>query len=435
MEGSESKGGSMGDERFHCVNLPPERANRLLAAIGAIVGVINRRRMGFAKRLDRILHLILDYLGAEQGSIMLLDDNGRLVVRAATREEIVGMVQDLDEPSLAAAVVKSGEVQFVADITSDPRFPARNGGGYKSTAALSTPIRDERRVVGVINVTDKQGGTELLREDAAYLLDFSSLVLSIVVQERLTATLRRQRSTLERRNEELKRIQAQQADLTRMLVHDLKGPLSEAIANLDILSYSATEEQRPFVEAAQTACDRAVRMASNLGTIARLESGALPLIPEECDPAALVEEAVLNLAGLARSKGIEIVTALEPDLPTIQADRQLIDRVLQNLLVNALGHAPESSRVTVACRFLPADRLLEFSVADQGPGIAADLQGAIFEKYARLDRREDRLVGTGLGLYFCRLAVEAHGGEIGVDSTPGAGARFFFRLPANRSSS
>ena len=420
-------------EQFHCVNLPPEQANRLLATIGAIVGVINRRRMRFAKRLDRILHLILDYLGAEQGSIMLLDDNGRLVVRAATRPEIVGMIQSLDEPSLAAAVVKSGEVQFVADITSDPRFPARNGGSYKSTAALSTPIRDERRVVGVINVTDKQGGVDLLRDDASYLLDFSSLVLSIVVQERLTATLRRQRNTLERRNEELKRIQAQQADLTRMLVHDLKGPLSEAIANLDILSYSVSEEQRPFVEAAQAACDRAVRMASNLGTIARMESGALPLIPEECSPRALVEEAVLNISGLARASGVAISTEVADDLPTISADRQLIDRVLQNLLVNALGHAPEGSQVTVTCRLLPEEKQVEFAVTDQGPGIALEAQAVIFEKYARLNKREDRLIGTGLGLYFCRLAVEAHGGVIGVDSTPGAGARFFFRLAAGRS--
>ncbi len=420
----------MEDERFHCVNLPAERANRLLATIGAIVGVINRRRMRFAKRLDRILRLILDYLGAEQGSIMLLDDNGRLVVRAATRPEIIGMVQNLDEPSLAAAVVKTGEVQFVADITSDPRFPARNGGSYKSTAALSTPIREGRRVKGVINVTDKQGSVHLLRDDASYLLDFSSLVLSIVVQERLTATLRRQRNALERRNEELKRIQAQQADLTRMLVHDLKGPLSEAIANLDILSYAAGDEQKPFVEAAQAACDRAVRMASNLGTIARMESGALPLIPEECPPATLVEEAVLNISGLARANGVQIATDMAADLPVIRADRQLIDRVLQNLLVNALGHAPEASRVTVSCHYLPEERQVEFAVADQGPGITPEAQKVIFEKYARLDKRENRLIGTGLGLYFCRLAVEAHNGVIGVDSTPGAGARFFFRLPA-----
>jgi len=425
----------MDPNQFHFADLPPERANRLLATIGAIVAMINRRRMGFAKRLDRILRLILDYLGVEQGSIMLLDEGGRLVVRAATRPELVGVVQDLDQPSLAATVLKTGEVQFVPDISRDPRFPARDSGGrYKSKAVLSTPIRNENRVVGVINVTDKRGGTELLQEDASYLLDFSSLVLSIVLQEKMTATLRRQRNALERRNEELKRIQAQQADLTRMLVHDLKGPLSEAIANLDILSYSATDEQKIFVQAAQAACDRAVRMASNLGTIARLEDGSLRLIPEDCDPADLLEDAVLNLSGLARSKEIDIVTETDPDLPILRVDRQLIDRVLQNLLVNALGHAPESSRITASCRWLADERAVEFSITDQGPGIEPEAQRFIFEKYARLTRRENRLVGSGLGLYFCRLAVEAHGGTIGVDSTPGAGARFFFRLPAGKTS-
>ncbi len=411
-------------------SLPPDKAGRLMESITAVLEVINRRRLGMGRRLDHILTIILDYLGVEHGSIMLREGRDKLVVRAASRKELIGVAQSLDQASIAAAVARSGEVIYVPDISADPRFQQRDTGGlYRSKSVLSVPIRQNGRVAGVINVTDKLGGRDLLQEDSSYLLRFTSLILSLVIQENMTAEIRRQRNALEKRARELQRRQAMQADLSRMLVHDLKGPLSEVIANLDILSYSVNDDQKIFLNAAQIACDRAVRMAADLGTVAKIEDGSLRLALEDIEPAALVEEAIISVSGIARSKGIELQQETAADLPVVRMDRMLIDRVLQNLLINALGHAPESSSITTGCRYYEKKKAVEFFVTDQGPGIREEDQRRIFEKYARLSRRHDSLVGSGLGLYFCRLAVEAHRGRIGVDSAPGRGSRFFFSLP------
>lgn len=414
----------------HLCGLSQENLQRLLKSTAEILAVINARRLTFPRRLDRILNIILSYLDVEQGSIMLREGRKKLTVRAATRSSLIGMSQDIDQHSIAADVARTGQVIFIPDITADPRFaPRAGGGGYKTKSLLSAPIRQDKKVVGVINVTDKSGNRDLLQEDINYLLDFSSLVVSLILQERMTEALRRQRNTLKKRNRELKRREEMENELSRMLIHDIKGPLSEAIANIDILSYSASEEQKEFLHAAQIACDRTVRMAANLGTVARLEEGSLPLIPEEVKPEKLIEEAVVGIRGLAQIRDITILTQIAPDLPGLRIDRGLIERVLQNLLINALGHTPEHSTVTVGGTTATDGRSCVFFVRDQGPGIEEHARELIFEKYARLTSRQDNLVGAGLGLYFCRLAVEAHRGRIAVANNPEGGSCFSFTLP------
>jgi two-component system sensor histidine kinase KdpD len=116
-------------------------------------------------------------------------------------------------------------------------------------------------------------------------------------------------------------------------------------------------------------------------------------------------------------------------LPQIGLDRTLILRVLQNLLTNALGYCAAKSTIRFGCRRVIGKKQLEFYVQDQGPGIVATKQSTIFEKYARISDRQDVLAGTGLGLYFCRLAVEIHRGRIFVESEPKKGSRFYFTLP------
>ena len=147
--------------------------------------------------------------------------------------------------------------------------------------------------------------------------------------------------------------------------------------------------------------------------------------------ASLIEEARSATKGLARIKGVEILMDVEDDLPTVFLDRSLILRVLQNLLTNSLGHTQNNTTITLGCRRMPAKPKIQFFIQDQGPGIPEDKSEVIFEKYSRLSDQQDALVGTGLGLYFCRLAVELHHGKIGVDSEPGQGCCFRFSLPVN----
>ena len=410
----------------------PDMVFQLLTSVIRIVRLINAKQ-DYGRRLDKVLKIVLDYLDVEQGSIMVLEKRKWLVVRAATRHEIIGMKQSIEDNCIASWVVKSGEPVFIPDISKDDRFEKREGDAYKTLSLLSVPILHKNRIAGVFNMTDKSGSKDLLKEDIAYLLEFSSLILSLLLQQNMNHELKNQKNILKKRNKELRRQEMLRTELTRMLVHDLKAPLSEVVANLDILSYSISDENREFLESGQIGCDRAVRMVSNLVDVDRIGDGKMILLKEDVNPRLLLEESISSVKGLAKIRDVELILdlPLEEELPDIRLDRTLILRVLQNLVTNGFGHSSTGTTIIVGCRKTPGKKRLEFFVKDQGPGIPAFEQERIFDKYARISSKQDSLVGTGLGLHFCRLAVEVHNGKIGVESAAaaGEGSRFYFSLP------
>ncbi len=280
------------------------QAHHLLKNISLIIQILNDQEAQLSTSLDRILHLLLEYLGVEQGSIMV-HENRELVVIAATRPELVGKRQPLADDSIAGWVARTGKAIFIPDISKDERFQSR-GGVYKKNSVLSAPIIQNGKVLGVINATDKGGDKDLLKEDIAYLLDFSSLIISILVQQKMQKELQRQRNSLKKKNQELKHQEKLRDELYRLLIHDLKAPLAEVVANLDIMSYSIGEENREFLESAQIGCDRTVSMISNLITINKIEDGKVKPSYEETTLPGLLEEAKSAIKGLARIKGVPL---------------------------------------------------------------------------------------------------------------------------------
>ena len=404
-----------------------KRIEKLLQSVLQISETINNPRLSYNKRMGRVLKIVLDYLGTEQGSIMVLERK-KLVVRAATRPEIIGLKQTISDDSVAGCVAKYGEAIFIPDIGKDKRFKPRQGDIYRKNSLLSVPILHGGKVTGVINITDKAGSRDLLKEDISYLLQFSSLILWSLVQQNLHREVQKQRTILRRKNRELDHQEELRSQLSRLLIHDLKTPLAEIIANLDILSYSIDEKNREFLDGARIGCDRAVRMVSNLVTIDKIEADGLTLLKEEVRPRELLAESLSGIGGLARIKNIELVEECA-ELPAINIDRILILRVLQNMLTNGLSYSEPNSTITAGCRMMGDKKEIEFYVEDQGSGIPPGQRKVIFDKYARIARTHNFLTGSGLGLYFCKLAVELHRGIIGVDSKLGLGSRFFFTLP------
>ena len=165
-------------------------------------------------------------------------------------------------------------------------------------------------------------------------------------------------------------------------------------------------------------------MINSLLDVSKFESGELQLHRSTCDLVALAREAVDLLAGMRGSRKVVVESEVE-SLPAA-IDRDLISRVLQNLIGNALKFAPSDGQVIV--RLARRDGRILVSVVDNGPGIAPEYHQRIFEKFGQVKDATKR-VGTGLGLTFCRLAVEAHCGKIGVTSEIGKGSTFWFELP------
>jgi signal transduction histidine kinase len=159
--------------------------------------------------------------------------------------------------------------------------------------------------------------------------------------------------------------------------------------------------------------------------LSRLEGGQMPLNRGKVSPQVLLSEALEVVMPHAEQRQQTVQVELSPDLPPVNADREMIRRVLINLLENAVKYSPPGAHIRAGAR--REGQMVRFWVADNGPGIPKEEQERIFHKYDRGSAKRGK--GLGLGLAFARLAVQAHGGTIGVESEPGQGALFCFTLP------
>jgi signal transduction histidine kinase len=230
----------------------------------------------------------------------------------------------------------------------------------------------------------------------------------------------------------LRELESQRDEMVQMLVHDLRNPLSSLLAGLDMMDIgkNLSEKQQRYLGRAREGGNSLLAMINEILLVSKGEAGKLELDQRPLSPAALINAAVEQLSHLATMAGIELTTDLPADLPAISGDGPRLERVLVNLLANALDHTPRSGRVTiVAARDDEAD-VVQVSVIDEGQGVPDGYQERIFEKFeqARVEP-ERRSRSSGLGLPFCKTVVEAHGGRIGVENRAGGGACFYFTLP------
>ena len=226
-------------------------------------------------------------------------------------------------------------------------------------------------------------------------------------------------------------------DLTHTMVHDLRNPLGAIFSALMILKAddSLDATQREMVEIAIVSVERLTGMVNSILDISRLESVEVPLRLHWTSLAALAEEVSQLQKSLAAEKQMTLHDDVPAMLPLVNVDPDLIRRVFQNLIGNAIKFTPPGGRVQVAATLEAggltsslqrADRVVKVSISDTGPGIPDGLKDRLFRKFVTGRKKES---GNGLGLAFCRLAVERHGGKIWVESELGEGATFYFTLP------
>ncbi len=232
---------------------------------------------------------------------------------------------------------------------------------------------------------------------------------------------------------EEKKAEALRQDLTRMMIHDLRSPLTSILGSLQLLEMTLVDEyNKHAVRIALSSSNRLLDLINSLLDISKMEAGQMPLKRQSLKWSKVAHEAVERVRSLATNEKIEIQTQLAPDLPTIYADESILMRVLTNLLDNAIKFAPEGTIVALSVVQPASTNGLETlcQVQDSGPGIPNEYHQQIFNKFFQVPDNAGRRKGTGLGLAFCRLAVESHGGHIWVESAPGQGSTFAFVLPA-----
>ncbi len=232
----------------------------------------------------------------------------------------------------------------------------------------------------------------------------------------------------------LKELEGWRDDLSQFVVHDIKHAVAGIDGSLQLLKRQlgpvVPPETARFLSCACDFTEDLLRLVSTLLDVARLESAGLPLSRSPCDMGVVLPEAVRRMKTMADTKVLTM--NVEAPSVTLSCDRELIGRVVVNLIANAIRFAPEGSAVQV--RLSVEEREVRVAVTDGGPGVDPALQARVFDKFAQGGARDNGGV-AGLGLTFCRLAVEAHGGRIGVESpvegggNDRPGSRFWFTLP------
>jgi signal transduction histidine kinase len=255
---------------------------------------------------------------------------------------------------------------------------------------------------------------------------------------------RRQRQELERLNAALRQLEQDKEQLMQMVVHDLKNPLTALIGFLEILRMDhLTTEQTLLLEGALRSGKNLSGLISDLLDVSQAEEGQLELDHVCFAPRELLTDCAAEMSAWLAQDGKTIHIEAPADLPMVNADVRLVRRVILNLLSNAIKHTPPGTHVTMraCCELNDASpelllssaeiqHFIVFDVADTGPGIPPEHLEHIFKKFGRLTgERNSRQESTGLGLTFCRLAIEAHGGTICVSSVIGQGAIFRITLP------
>lgn len=246
----------------------------------------------------------------------------------------------------------------------------------------------------------------------------------------LQAQLERRNGDLLENYEKLRQLEILRDDLTHMIIHDLRSPLTTIICSLDLLRSTANsvldDKAKTLLEAAERNATNLQETITSILDVSRLETGQMPLRRQIHDLVLLAKAAADGLGPLMRDRSLRLQLASEPIMAF--CDSTVITRVIVNLLANAVKFTPAQGTIQVTVE--SAGQQAKLSVSDTGPGIALEHHRRIFEKFAQVDRSQP-VPSTGLGLTFCQLAVAAHGGQIGVTSAIGQGSTFWFFVPAS----
>ena len=230
---------------------------------------------------------------------------------------------------------------------------------------------------------------------------------------------------LEKSYLELQELQNTKERLTQMIIHDLKNPLTGVKANIEIVGMEDLGETQECLDAAQRSCDTLFNMIQDLLDISKMEEGKLTLTLETLPLEEIINPAVREVEVAANAEDKTVAIEVAGEGLRFQADRNLIYRTLSNLLVNAVKHTGRGGTITVKAQHI--DDHMRIEVVDTGQGIPEDYREKIFEKFAQVESRQR--TGTGLGLTFCKMAIESHSGQIWVESEEGVGSTFVFQVP------
>ncbi|HJU90045.1 MAG TPA: ATP-binding protein [Gemmatimonadaceae bacterium] len=351
------------------------------------------------------------------------------------------VVEAVDGPSALEGAFAHNPDLCILDVS----MPAGNLGcddrstGFEVCRRLKRDPRTAR--IPVIFVTALNDTTDRVKAIEAGGDDFLTKPHNRqILSARVRSLLRLKFATdaLEESYRKLRELEKVRDDLMKMIVHDLKTPLTSVLASLEMVidgDFGAiSDNQRRALGDAEGKAEDLLGLINDLLEVARIEDTQIQLDVQPIAPGALITEVVHEWHVRFQQESAYAHIDVAEDTPVFHADKGLIKRVFSNLIQNALTHSSKAVELDVLARRDSSGGVL-FTVSDNGPGIPPQYHELIFRKFERVRQPElPRVRSSGLGLAFCKLAVEAHGGRIWVQSAEGQGSQFHFMLPVHPSS-
>lgn len=329
--------------------------------------------------------------------IVVVDETGRIVMVNKSATELFGYAQE-------ALINQPLEVLVPENARS---LHARHRAGYVSNPRT-------RPMGNGLNLTGRHGDGHVFPVEISlgYVRTKQGLLTVAFIVD----------MTRQRELEQLREA------MIHTMVHDLRNPLGAIYTGLAFLKEDATEtlgdHHRYILNVAARNSERMLTLITSILDVSQLESGQLPVHQTAFQLPKLALDVLASMAALVEKKGLHIRNDMPATLPDVLADEQLIGRVFQNLIGNAIKFTPDGGTISTTAR-VENDKL-RIAISDTGPGIPPELRPRLFQKFVTGKHREH---GHGLGLAFCKLAIEAHGEHLDVQSEPGQGTTFVFTLP------
>ena len=372
--------------------------------------------------LQRVADSARDVIGSEYAALAILAPKGMGVAAFVASGLTPELHTEIGSPpsgkGVLGVLIADPRPLRVADLSQHPAasgFPA-NHPPMKSF--LGVPILGRAHPIGNLYLTEKTGGPEFTEEDEAVAVMLAGHA-AVAVEN---ARIHEQEAHL---LGELKGMQRSRERFYAMINHELRNALTATYGWADLwLRKAGDESPREAVEVYESA-EQTLTLLEDLLQLSRLDADKLHPVVQESDAQHVVRHAVRSVEPAATRKNVAIETTGIDSEITCRTDPHRVRQILINLLTNAVRHSPENELISVDVRL--DDKSMRFDIVDRGDGISAEDQAAIFEAFEQ--GREQKERGTGLGLALSRQLARLLGGDLGVESRPGYGARFILRLP------
>jgi signal transduction histidine kinase len=385
-----------------------------------------------------------------EGFVVWCDNEGHIMA-VLKRSPAVGSDEQTGRPLCSLLDSDSHDKcrRFLAALRDQPRV-----AGWEMNVRLHEVIvgmvfcaaREDRATLVVAASVHRQDAEQLLgmhaedrdrRSSDGSTGGYHSADIDGEAYERLTEItneLSHTQRSLQKKNHELRRLNEEKNRVLGMAAHDLRNPLGSfhGLANLILDEYGDSDEMlREYMLEMRRSAAYMLRLVNDLLDVSKVESGHIEIDAEPTGMVALARTTItMRQAGARKANvGLQLLPEQEPVVATVDPHKLL--QVLDNLISNAVKFSPTGA--TVRIRLAASGTTCRVAVEDDGPGIPAEEHQKLFRPFARASTSAARKEkSTGLGLVICRRIVEAHGGQIGVTSAPGAGSVFWFELPLNR---